>query len=327
MPHAQLFAGERPKLPLTIVAGDAASGKTSLVRHLVAHSTTCRVCAVVASDARMDPTLIARHDGSRILLHNGNMWVIGEDQGSAALASLADAPIRPDHVICDCSSSSDLRRVSGYGYMPGYSLNGLIFVTDPIHVASAENDSAANWKLQNQAAAADVVVLNKADLVDEPVARRAYATLEEMAPNARVIWAEHGRIAPPLLLGLADTPDTVDGRTVLAEWKPDYKPVVPNRDARGKSVLASRSRTCETHRAWCLVADQAIDGREFRKWVEQLPRGVLSGGGTVYLRGEPEHRHGFRFLGRRWKLERGQPWGTTPPSTRVFLAAVGGGAQ
>src|SRR4051812_26785764 len=148
MPTGQLLASERPRMPLTIVAGDAATGKTSLVRHLATHSSACRVAAMVTSDARIDASLIARHEGSRIMLHNGGMWVAAEDHGAASLATLVEGLVRPDHVVFDCKPSADLRRVNGYGYMPGYRLNGLVYVTDPLRVQTASTDSAANWQLQ-----------------------------------------------------------------------------------------------------------------------------------------------------------------------------------
>jgi hypothetical protein len=142
--------------------------------------------------------------------------------------------------------------------------------------------------------------------------------LERLAPGVRVVWCDHCRISPALLLGAPDGGD-VDARTVVAEWTPDYVPV----RARGLTPLRSGRSHGEVHRSWCLVTEAAVDGLEFRDWVHRLPPTILSGRGTVYLRKEPQHRQTFHLLGSHWRLERGAPWGRDLPATRLLLAGVG----
>src|SRR5262249_569237 len=147
------------------------------------------------------------------------------DDGAAALAALAEGRDCPEHVLLDGSGWTDPRRLSGYGYMPGYCLDGTIVVLDAGAVRQTAADPSAETQLREHARVADIVLLNKIDLVGDDESDAAQRTLERLAPGVRVVWCDHCRISPALLLGAPDGPDAVDGRTVVAEWTPDYLPV------------------------------------------------------------------------------------------------------
>lgn len=307
--------GYRENIPLTVIGGAPGTGKTRLVRYLVEHAAGRRAAAIVGDDVEVDQSLIAQHDGAQIVLNNGCTYVRSDDDGTAALAALAAARERPDHVVLDRAGLADLRRMTGYGYMPGYAFNGAVLVVDAANAIPHDADGSAESHLQEQATIANVVLLNKIDLVPAEQSAELQRTLERLAPSTLVVCAHHGRIAPPLLLGLPPEPSALDARAVLAEWRSDYLPLRPR---------AAKSMTCESHCAWCLVADAPIEGREFRAWAHRLSSRILSGHGTVFLKDEPQHRYVFHFLGRRWRLDRGPLWGDDVPATRLLLAGVGG---
>jgi G3E family GTPase len=312
---------QHSRISLTVVGGAPSTGKTTLVRHLLEYAAGRRLAAVLASEDAIAPELIARRDGQRVVLHNGCVCVFADDDGASALAALTEERACPDHVLLDSAGWTDPRRLSGYGYMPGYCLDGTIVVLDAATIHRSADDATVETQLREHARVADVVLLNKVDLAGDDAADVAQRTLERLAPGVRVVWCDHCRIAPALLLGAPDGPDAIDGRTVVAEWSPDYVPV----RSRGTTtpLRGGRSPRGEQHRSWCLVTEAAVDGLEFRDWVHRLPPTILSGRGTVYLRKEPQHRQTFHLLGSRWRLERGAPWGRDVPTTRLLLAGVG----
>ena len=174
---------------------------------------------------------------------------------------------------------------------------------------------------REQATIADVVLLNKVDLVDEYQADALQRLIERLAPTTRVLWSDHARIAPPLLLGLSDGPNALDTRAVLAEWSTDFTPMRSRTTpwARGSRTVrtgaASDQVVCSSRKRRSTAAS-FVDGRSGCR------AGILNGRGAVYLREEPQHRHEFRFLGSRWPLERGPPWGNgtagdAPPARRA----------
>jgi G3E family GTPase len=309
---------QHSRISLTVVGGAPGAGKTTLIRHLLASTAPRRLGAVIGGEDAVDPARIAHRDGTRLVLDNGCVCVIADDDGASALAALAADHECPPHVLLDGGGWTDPRRLAGYGYMPGYCLDGTIVVLDASTVRAASTDPSAETQLREHARVADVVLLNKVDLAGDDEASAAQRVLERLAPGVRVVWCEQCRVSPALLLGAPDGPDAVDGRTVVAEWTPEYVP------ARAQmSTYARGPVRGERHRSWCLVSEAAIDGLEFRDWVHRLPPTILSARGTVYLRKEPQHRQTFHLLGSHWRLERGAPWGREVPSTRLLLAGIG----
>jgi G3E family GTPase len=322
-PHAS--NDQHSRIPVTVIGGEPNAGKTSLVRSLLEQSEGRRVVGVVKETAVIDPSLVARREGRQFILKNGCRYVITDDDDAATvLAALADQTERPDHVIVDGSGATDPRRLTGYGYMPGYCLDGAIVVLDAQRVLRSSGESAGDWQLREHAIVADVILLNKVDLVGDGEADEAQRIVERMVPTARVVCCEHSRISPALILGASEQSDGIDARTVVAEWKSDFMPFRsrPRISPRSGGFLAG-----EKHRAWCLVSDAPIDAREFRSWVQKLPPQIMCGRGAVFLRDEPQHRQTFRLLGSRWRLERSTPWGGERPSTRLMLAGLGGGRR
>jgi G3E family GTPase len=310
----QTVPDQYSRIPLTIVAGASGAGKSSLVRHLLSQ-TTEQIAAVVADASAVDPSLVAQRDGARLLLKNGSVCVMSDDDGSAVLATLSEQSQPPDHVVFESAAASNPRRLLGYGYMPGYYLDGMIMVVDAASLAAYANDLDAQDRLREQLSYAALVVVNKIDLIDDTAAEAAQRVLSRVAPMTPAVSCERAQVAPSLVLG---APKRTDSRAVVAEWSMDYMPV--RRQRTGPRV--SRAPDAERCRSWCLIKEMPIDRHEFRIWVQRLPSTVLSGRGVVHLRDDPYHRHFFHLMGPRWRLERGRPWGRDTPSTRLRLAGL-----
>jgi len=309
-----IVSDQHSRIPLTIVAGAPGVGKSSLVRHLLAQ-TTEQIAAVVADESAVDLSLVAQRDGARLLLKNGSVCVMSDDDGSAVLAALSEQSHPPDHVVFESGGTSNPRRLTGYGYMPGYYLDGMITVVDATSLAMHANDLDAQDRLREQLSFAALIVVNKIDLIDDAAAEAAQRILARVAPMTPVVSCQYAQVAPSLLLG---APKRIDSRAVVAEWSLDYMPV--RRQRTGPRV--SCAPDAERCRSWCLIKDTPIDRQEFRIWVQRLPSAVLSGRGVVHLRDDPYHRHFFHLMGPRWRLERGRPWGRETPSTRLRLAGL-----
>ena len=317
MRNSEAPVDQHSRIPLTVVAGAPRAGKSTLVRHLLERTAGRRIAAIVADERAVSRAMVARREDGCFILNNGCLCVLAEDDSATTLAAVARRERRPEHVIVDGNGWSDPRRLAGYGYMPGYHLDGTVVVLDAGNVRHIEGDAGAESQLRERVRIADLVVLNKVDLIGERETDTAHAFLERLCPTARIVWSDHAKIAPPLLLGLPEGPLGLDANGVFAEWSPEYAPL-------RSAPRGGRVRLVEGHRGWCLTRPEPIDAREFREWVQRLPPSILHGRGSVYLREEPQHRQIFHLFGSHWRLERGVPWGRDVPATRVLLAGLGG---
>lgn len=308
-------ADRRMTIPLTVISGPAGAGKSALLRHMMETTSGRRIVAVTRDLSPLldDSPAAVRRDGARAVWPTGCSAIESAD-ATATLTALARGDLRAEHVIVEADGSRNPRRVTGYGYMPGYRPDGVVMVVDASVVNEVLPEQTFDTAMCSQLRSADVVVLNKLDLAGVDTTATAQRSLIPLAPAARFLWCRRGQIAPELLLGAASATTTTDDLAVVAEWRPDYVPV---RTRERKTPIGEHAQ------AWCLLADGPIDARDFRSWVARLPQSILRGAGTVHLSEEPQHRHDFSLIGSRWALPRGTPWGHDAPSTRITLVGVG----
>jgi G3E family GTPase len=301
-------------IPLTVVDGLPGAGKSALVRHALLSANGHHIVGVVR---RLEPLLTpdcgARRDGPVAVWPNGCMC-IATDDATATLGVLARRDQLPDHVIVEADGDSNPRRLGGYGYMPGYRPDGLVTVVDANTAADVDRDTQHADAWMASLRLADLVVLNKTDVAGREGTNAAQRLISSFAPTARFVWCTEGRIALPLLLGAANL-RTADDRMVVAEWHSDFP---ASRDAESRSLAGEHCR------CWCLFAEQPLDGREFRRWVNHLPPFILRASGTVHLAHEPHLRHDFNLIGMRWVLKRSMPWAGELPATRITLVGTDG---
>ena len=301
-------------IPLTVVDGLPGAGKSALVRHALLSANGHNVVAVVrALEPLLTPECGARRDGPVAVWPNGGMCSATDD-ATATLGVLARRDNQPDHVLVEADGESNPRRLGGYGYMAGYRPDGLVTVVDASTAAAVDRDAqrADSWMASLRLA--DLVVLNKTDVAGREATATAQRMISSFAPTARFVWCTDGRVAPPLLLGATNL-RTADDRMVVAEWHADFP---ASRDAESRSLAGEHCR------CWCLFAEQPLDGREFRRWVNHLPPFILRAAGTVHLAHEPHLRHDFNMIGMRWALTRGMPWSGDAPATRITLVGTDG---
>lgn len=302
-------------IPLTLITGGRGAGKTAMLRHLLDTGHARGLVAVVQDVAALaDASIPSVHREGDVVQWPSGALAIGTDDPTATLANLARLRHRPGHVVVEADSSTSTRRWAGYGYMPGYESDGTIAVMDACVEAYRVNPPLLDEPMYSQLRCADVIVLNKHDIAGRDNVATVQQALARVAPAARFLWSQHGRIAPSLLLGPA--PGSVaDGPVMSADWRPDFMPA---------DRLAPQSLLGESCRTWQLVARQPIAVRDFRAWVGRLGAGILRASGIVCVDEDPTHRHEFQLIGSRWQLRRGAPWSEERPGTVLTVVGVSG---
>jgi cobalamin biosynthesis protein CobW len=233
------------KIPCTIVTGFLGAGKTTLVRHLVENANGRRLAIIVNEfgDIGFDGSFLAAcgiegcGDEDIVELANGCICCTVADDFVPALNKLLDRAEPPEHILIETSGLALPKPLVQAFQWPAIrsrvTVDGVVAVIDGPAVAagffaddpaasaaqraedtSVDHDNPLEEVFEDQLLCADLVVMNKADLLDEAGRAKVRAEVTEHLPRAvKMVEAEHGRLDPRVILGIqAAAEDDLDAR-------------------------------------------------------------------------------------------------------------------
>lgn len=233
------------KIPATVITGFLGAGKTTMVRHLLANAGGRRIALIVNEfgDMGVDGDLLAScgiegcAEDDIIELANGCLCCTVADEFLPTMQRLIDRPNPPDHIVIETSGLALPKPLVKAFHWPEIrsrvTVDGVITVVDGNAVAegrfaddvealkaqaqadpSLDHDNPLEEVFTDQLAAADLIVLNKTDLV-EPASLGAlrYQLTAQLRPGVKLVSTRHGAVDPLVLLGLsAAAEDDLDAR-------------------------------------------------------------------------------------------------------------------
>ena len=195
------------RLPVTVIGGYLGTGKTTLVNHLL-RAADGRRLAVLVNDfgaTPIDRDLIVSGDGDTLEISGGCVCC---SYGSDLMEVLMTLPQqRPDieRVVLEASGVALPGMVANaVTLLEPYRIDGIVVTADAETVRARADDAYLGDTIRRQLAAADLVVLNRCDLVDGASREATLAWIAEQAPAARAVPTTRAAIASELLLGLRD---------------------------------------------------------------------------------------------------------------------------
>ncbi len=209
-------------VPALIVSGFLGAGKTTLVGSLLRQAQRDGIKLAIVSnefgDTGIDRALLDAGEEGFVELDGGCVCCRLSDALSETLEAMLTA-VKPDRLVLETSGVALPGEIVLQFWRP--PLDEL--VTDEVVAIVVDAYAARNGLPQDetfieQLEAADIVVLNKCDLVDADDIKRAIAALDEATGGQPVLHATHGEVESALLF----PPDPTGTRT--ARRDPNAQP-------------------------------------------------------------------------------------------------------
>jgi cobalamin biosynthesis protein CobW len=266
------------RVPCTIVTGFLGAGKTTLIRHILANAQGRRLAVIVNEfgDVGIDGEILkgcgnaACPEENIVELANGCLCCTVADEFVPALdAILAKGGV--EHIVIETSGLALPKPLVQAFHWPAIksrvTVDGVVVVVDGAALADGrvaadldalkrqraadtalEHDDPVEEVFEDQIACADLVVLNKRDLLDDAGIKAARAAIASALPRSvKVLTVTDGKVDQALLLGLGvATEDDIANRRTRhdAEAEHDHDDfdsfVVPIGEIDDPSRLAAR---------------------------------------------------------------------------------------
>ncbi len=319
-------------IPVTIISGFLGAGKTSLLNHILNADHGLRVAVLVNDfgEINIDAELVSGVSGeSTINLSNGCICCSIRNDLLEAMVQLIQHPNPPEYIVVETSGVSDPMAVSltflARELRSGARVDSMLTVVDSEQIDQVDGK---NRELAlDQIAMADIVVLNKVDLVNDEKREELVDFVKDLVPRARILETTYGKVPLDLVLGVG----TYDLRRFSGKSGLD---VHVHADGHAHDHDHAHDLEDEHHHerdhtlvfnTWSYTTDRPLSHQAVRHAVKTLPATIYRAKGFVYLDDIPSGKGIVHVVGQRARLIIGEPWGDEKPGTRlVFIGEYGG---
>ncbi len=249
------------RIRVTVIGGYLGAGKTTLVNHIL-RSVNERIAVIVNDfgEISIDEDLIVAADSDKLTLANGCICCSLAEGFAAALNTIRSSGVPPARLLIEASGVADPTQIAAYGHTPGLALDAVVVMADAEQVRRQANDRWVADTVRIQLAAADLLVVNKIDLLKAESDIEALCEwLAGIASRASFVRCSRAAVPIDMLFG-PKVPDDGD-----SEERPQSGREIPAESAQTAADLFE-SQTVELDAAVPMPTVEAL--------LDGLPDGV-----------------------------------------------------
>ena len=300
----------KPQIPVTVLTGYLGAGKTTLLNRLLTEEHGKRYAVIVNEfgEIGIDNELVVDADEEVFEMNNGCICCTVRGDLIRIIGNLLKRKGRFDAILIETTGLADPAPVAQTFFVDEEvravaKLDSIVTVVDAKNILARLDDS---HEAAEQIAFADVILLNKADLVPAAELADLDARLRAINPTAVIHRTERCAISPTEILDRR----AFDLDRILA-IEPDFL----GEDAHEHDDAITSVAMRET---------RPLDVNKFNQWIKTLLReqglSILRSKGILDLKGSPNR---FIFQGVHMLMEGddGKPWGRNEgrDSKMVFI--------
>lgn len=251
--------------PVTLLTGFLGSGKTTLVNHLLTEQSHLRIAVIVNEFGQLgiDAALISSRSEDVLELANGCVCCANRGDLVRTVEKLLSGGRSFDHIVIESSGLADpgpvVQALVEEGVADRLTFAGTVTCIDAANFDANLDHAEAAY---HQITLADLLIINKIDLVGSDTVARIQAGMRRLNASAPQLTAMRCAVDVPTALGQRSTLRTTSANSI------------PEHDHGGHAFTSVT-----------VGIDRPMDAARLNHWLSSLPEVVVRAKGIVHLTG------------------------------------------